>query len=125
MTEVMIVEDDVDVQAALEETLIDAGYRVVAVSNGVEALEALASGPLPKVILLDLMMPVMDGWQFREAQRKDPRLAHIPVVVLSAHGDSQSIEAAAYLRKPILPDVLLAALERQIESQPSSAQGAG
>ena len=83
---VLLVEDDIDVREAVADTLDEAGYRVSPARNGQEALDMLRSGAVqPRVILLDLMMPVMDGWQFREEQLRDPALASIPVVALSAH----------------------------------------
>src|SRR5690242_7123757 len=82
----LVVEDDADVREALIEVLADHGYFALAAANGREALEILrAEGPRPSVILLDIMMPVMDGQQFRAAQLEDPELAAIPVIVLSAH----------------------------------------
>src|SRR5205085_12014163 len=85
---VLVVEDDHDVREALVEALEASDYHPMAAANGSEALQRLRSGSEPPcVILLDVMMPVMDGREFREEQRRDPALAEIPVVVLSAHGD--------------------------------------
>lgn len=99
---VLLVEDDIDVREAVADTLDEAGYRVSPARNGQEALDMLRSGAVqPRVILLDLMMPVMDGWQFREEQLRDPALASIPVVALSAHGGIEALDAAAHLRKPV------------------------
>ena len=102
---VLVVEDDVDIRQALVEILEDHGFKAVGASDGSEALALLASATeLPCVILLDLMMPVMDGAAFREAQRSDPRLASIPVVVLSAYRDverhADGLDAVSILRKP-------------------------
>ena len=84
----MIVEDDADISEALAEALEDHGHTVIVAADGQEALDKLrAAAVLPRLILLDLMMPVMDGWQFRAAQRQDANLAEIPVVLLSAHVD--------------------------------------
>ncbi len=113
---VMLVEDDPDIRAMISQLLELEGYRVVAFANGVEALRELRAGLSPAVILLDLMMPVMNGWQFRAEQTQDPRLAAIPVVVISGDGrvsdKSPQVEADGYLRKPIDLDVLLAAVAR-------------
>src|SRR5512132_4356371 len=81
---ILIVEDDVDVRDALMQVLEFEGYRVTGASNGEEALAALRAGGRPSLILLDLMMPVMNGSQFRAAQLADRALAAIPVIVLSA-----------------------------------------
>jgi CheY-like chemotaxis protein len=115
---ILLVEDDDALREALGEILADEGYRVECVANGREALEHLdRSGASPDLILLDLVMPVMDGWTFRNAQRLDPRLARIPTMVLSASfpPDSprmRSLEAQAVLSKPVSVDRLLQAVER-------------
>jgi len=85
------------------------GYRTQVVSNGRAALDYLRQGDFPEVILLDLMMPVMDGWEFRRRQREDPQLARVPVVVLSALDQSRAtdLEGAAFLKKPLDFDRLL------------------
>jgi CheY-like chemotaxis protein len=75
---IMIVEDDVDIADLVATTLEDDGYAVLVATNGQEALDKLrAAGTRPSLILLDLMMPVMDGWQFRKAQTADPALAEM------------------------------------------------
>lgn len=110
---VMLVEDDVDVREAVADTLEDGGYDVIAARHGQEALELLRNGSArPCVILLDLMMPVMDGWQFRAEQRKDPAIADIPVVALSAHGGLYELGAADHLRKPVQLRALMDAVAR-------------
>src|SRR5438067_1769607 len=81
---VLIIEDDADLRDMMAQLLSLEGFQSVAVSNGREALDYLGQGVLPDVILLDLMMPVMDGWEFRRKQQADRALADIPVVVLSA-----------------------------------------
>jgi len=80
---VLIVDDDADNREVLGEVLSDAGYSVVFARDGAEAL-ALLRGLRPDVILLDLNMPIMDGLEFRAAQRRDPALARIPTVVMTA-----------------------------------------
>jgi CheY-like chemotaxis protein len=113
---ILIVEDDVDVRDALVQVLEFEGYRVTSATNGAEALAELRAGAPPGLILLDLMMPVMDGRQFRVAQLADPALARIPVVVLSADGGVEqkatTMGAAAYLKKPIEVDSLLDVVAR-------------
>jgi len=107
---VFIVEDDVDTREMLEHFLETEGYAVETAANGKIALERLAGGVRPAVILLDLMMPVMDGWQFRRAQVRDSSLARIPVIVVSAAGRDRvtQIDADDFLSKPVNLDELLA-----------------
>jgi len=85
------------------------GFQAVAVANGREALAYLHDSERPDVILLDLMMPVMDGWEFRRQQQADPALAPVPVIVLSALDQvrATSLEAEAFLKKPLDFDRLL------------------
>jgi CheY-like chemotaxis protein len=106
MKTLLIVDDDDDVRGTLAELLGDEGYPVLEARNGAEALARLrAPGPAPALILLDMMMPVMDGRTFRLAQLADPALAGIPVVILSAdmamHVKAADLLASAILRKPI------------------------
>ena len=111
--DILLAEDDDDLRDAMLDTLEEAGYRVVAVPNGREALIWLhETEHLPSLILLDLMMPVMDGWQFREAQRGDPRASTVPVVVLSAIGARPRIEAADFLKKPTKAEPLIEVVSR-------------
>jgi CheY-like chemotaxis protein len=81
---ILIVDDDVHIREALSEILEARGYTVLEAANGLEALGLLRSGPLPAAIVVDLMMPVMDGYTFLEEQRKDPALAQIPVAIITA-----------------------------------------
>ena len=110
---VLVVEDDVDIRDSVTESLADAGYQVFCVGNGAEALDFLRTRPAPSVILLDLMMPEMDGWQFRVEQRKDSALASIPVVAMTANNSPQAaaIDADAFLAKPFTTRALLEQLE--------------
>jgi CheY-like chemotaxis protein len=106
---VLIVEDNADLRDALAELLRIAGYTVATAENGKDALDRLHGSLRPGVVLLDLSMPVMDGWEFVAQKRKDPEIAPIPVVVLSAlNGETaKKLSAAAYLRKPVeLPKLL-------------------
>ena len=108
---VLIVDDDEDIRDALKDLLEDEGYRVLTADNGRDALETLAGGAAPRVILLDLMMPVMDGWQFRIEQKKDPLLAAIPVVVITAAGDVGEMDVDV-VPKPIDLERVLGAVAR-------------
>ena len=111
--DILLAEDDDDLREAMLDTLQDAGYRVAAVANGQEALAWLrATERLPSLILLDLMMPVMDGWQFREVQGKDTKASSVPVVVLSAMGSHPTIDSVEYLKKPTKVAPLLELVER-------------
>jgi CheY-like chemotaxis protein len=112
---VMIVDDDTDICTAMQIVLEAYGYRVTTASDGAEALHKLQTDDAPCLILLDLMMPGMNGQQFREAQLRNPALAEIPVVVLS--GDYKVAERAAEmgvegLGKPIDLPLLLAKVEQ-------------
>jgi CheY-like chemotaxis protein len=107
---VFVVEDDVDTRDMMGRFLELEGFTVEVAANGKQALERLNAGMHPCVILLDLMMPVMDGWQFRSQQIRDAALASIPVIVVSAAGKERmgDIEANAYLSKPVDLEQLLA-----------------
>jgi CheY-like chemotaxis protein len=85
------------------------GHSVLTAANGREALARLDTGVRPCLILLDLMMPVMDGWTFRDALERDPRLRTVPVVVISAAGGEmmRRVRAEAYVSKPVDIDELL------------------
>lgn len=103
---VMVVDDDQAIREVMEELFVDEGYDVVTAANGEEALSVLrANSKHPGVILLDLNMPIMTGWEFRNVQRQDPKLASIPVVVFSADrgllNSANQLDAAAYLAKPL------------------------
>jgi CheY-like chemotaxis protein len=99
------------------------GYRVAISGNGADALEQLRSADRPDLILLDMMMPVMDGWKFRQEQQTMTDVAAIPVVTVTADGDARgkahSINAAGYLAKPVTIDALLDQVER-ICGQPNA-----
>lgn len=112
---VLVIDDDVDLRETLISVLEDEGYEAVGAVDGVHALEQLATGPLPCVILLDLMMPNMDGQQFRQEQLQDAKLARVPVIVLSAYRDVAERAAALaldHLPKPIKLADLRAAVHR-------------
>jgi CheY-like chemotaxis protein len=116
-TPVLIVEDDEDIARNLRDQLEGEGYIVTWARNGAVALEQLrGSSQLPSLILLDLMMPVMDGYQFRMEQERDPRIAWIPVVLMTADGDihakKHKIGAQMHISKPVDVDAILAAVQR-------------
>ena len=111
---ILLVEDDRSIRVAMQGVLEDEGYVVTVAENGRRALERLRSSLVPDLIVLDLRMPVMDGWEFRAAQKSDPALAQIPVLAVSADGSAKAaaIDAQAYLRKPLNTDALLNAIGR-------------
>ena len=116
MARVLVVEDDDDVREAMVELLDDRGYDVIAAGNGIEALEQMRTHQELGLVLLDLSMPVMDGWECCENMAKDPRLACVPVVLLSGtsslEAERKELGAAAVLAKPFSPAALLATVER-------------
>ncbi len=114
---VLLVEDDQDVCDAVSEALEDAGFHVNAAANGAVALSALqSSAELPCLVLLDLMMPVMDGEHFLEQARRDPRLSMLPVVLMTADGHATakatSLGVLAGLKKPVTLEDLLSAVSK-------------
>jgi CheY-like chemotaxis protein len=116
---ILLVEDNRDIRDALSDVLEIEGYEVTAVSNGLEALDQLRSTKeLPALVLLDLTMPVMDGFQFRSEQLADSRLAPLPVIVMSADhqvvNKSSQMQASMVLRKPVEIDSLLKAIREQL-----------
>lgn len=106
---VLIVDDDDDLRETLAETLAAEGYSSVPASNGSEALRILTDGIGPCVLLLDLMMPVMNGWELLDIIKKMPALASIPVVAITAGRQSAPL-ADRTLHKPLETDELLAVL---------------
>jgi CheY-like chemotaxis protein len=106
---VLVVDDDPNLVRLMSKFLTLEGFAPVPASNGAEALDYLRGGGGAEVILLDLRMPVMDGWAFRRAQRADPDLAEIPVVVMSGADAERmgELEPAAAFSKPVsLPEVI-------------------
>ena len=115
---ILVVEDDLEIQDALCALLEGEGYEVWTSGDGREALNRL-SRDTADLIILDLMLPVMNGWQFRSAQRSDPNLSAIPVIVVSADASAQAsaIHAEHYLRKPFKAEELLLVVERILLQQ--------
>jgi two-component system, chemotaxis family, chemotaxis protein CheY len=112
---VLVVEDNADIREAVIAYLEDWGLEARGAVHGRQALDLLGSAPddqLPGVVVLDLMMPVMDGATFIESIRADPRLAKIPVVVISAFAPTTVPGAAAVLKKPFDPDALVDTVAR-------------
>jgi signal transduction histidine kinase/DNA-binding response OmpR family regulator len=115
---ILVVDDDADTRMAIAQLLEDAGYHALMASDGLEALEILRREPRlrPSLVLLDVMMPNMDGKQFREQQRLDAELGKIPVIVFSAHDEvariARTLEADDYLAKPFDASELVNAVAR-------------
>ncbi len=112
---IVVVDDDTDLRETLGELLVEEGYHARLFENGRAALEFLRHEPDdPQLILLDLMMPEMNGWQFREEQLKDDRLREIPVVVMTASRglEGDPLSAREVLYKPIGLGELISAVER-------------
>lgn len=109
MRSVLVVEDDPDARDGFVALLESEGFAAAGVANGQEALDWLERFGTPCLIVLDLTMPVMDGWQFRARQIADPRLRSIPLVVVTAHREPErnGIDATSVLEKPIPPESLL------------------
>ena len=111
-TQILIVEDDEDSRRALTNALEDQGYTVAALDSGAAALDYLRGSPHPSLILLDLVMSGMDGWEFRHKQTQDPQLAGIPVISVSAVGKLVDVDVS--LRKPLDYDELIGAVGRYV-----------
>jgi CheY-like chemotaxis protein len=119
---ILVVEDDVDIRDALTLVLQGEGYQVDSAANGREALDHLRQGSRANLIVLDLMMPIMDGWQFRQEQERDPDLAAIPVMIVSGDGNvkqqATNIGAIDYARKPIDLDLFVGLVGRHCPTGP-------
>jgi CheY-like chemotaxis protein len=115
--EVLIVEDDADLREVLAVVLSDEGFPVIQAVHGRDALEKLRSHSAVCLIVLDLFMPVMNGWAFRDAQRRDPAIAGIPVVLVSADAAAAraaagELDVVAAMAKPLDFDALLRVVGR-------------
>jgi CheY-like chemotaxis protein len=125
---VLIVEDDDAICSSLGEALEEEGFDVETAANGRDALELLRTGKTPSAIVLDLMMPVMDGWDFRHEQLRDPALRDIPIVVVTAAGFSNGSIRMQFgdvtlIPKPVSFFDLLAAV--RAACSPTSPESAG
>ena len=108
---VLVVDDDRSIREGIQSVLESEGHQAFGAANGREALEVLRRIPRPGLILLDLMMPVMNGWELLEALRADADFATIPVVVVSAVSERRKIDASRVLRKPVAVGTLLGVVE--------------
>jgi two-component system, chemotaxis family, chemotaxis protein CheY len=118
MKTILLVEDDATLREALREALEERGYKVEMANEGEAALACLQRDPRPSLILLDLMMPGLNGWDFLARRRIDPSLPAIPVVVISGRllGPERDsvLPADGFVRKPIDMDELLAEVQRHL-----------
>jgi CheY-like chemotaxis protein len=118
---ILLVEDDLDIRDVVQEVLEEQGHDVVPARTGRQALEFLAldSQSPPDLVILDLMMPIMTGWQVLETIRRTPQLADIPVVVVTAATQDRPLGAQAFLRKPFDIGDLLETI-RRLPARPRS-----
>jgi CheY-like chemotaxis protein len=112
---ILVVDDEAVIRSFLADGLTDAGYQVITAHDGAEALDSVHQH-LPDAVLLDLLMPIVDGWAFLRARRVHPTIAAVPVVVFSAGGraalqDAAALHANAVLPKPLNLEVVSAVLE--------------
>lgn len=106
---ILLIEDESDIRTILKDALEWEGYRVYTASNGKEGMEILRGMPAPSLILLDLMMPVMNGWEFANALQTDRASRNVPIVALSAFSDPEKeIRVEGFIKKPVDLDLLLA-----------------
>jgi two-component system, chemotaxis family, chemotaxis protein CheY len=119
----LVVDDDSDVRDVLQEVLEDAGYAVICVEHGEEALAYLQIGPLPDAILLDLFMPVMSGWDFARHVRRYPHLAAIPIVVITCSEPYWGYPGPHVLRKPLDLEKLLATVGSLLQGRSGGPPG--
>ena len=112
----LVVDDDAELCESMVDALTDAGYEPVTAGDGLRAMMLSRDGQAPRLILLDLMMPDMNGWQFREQQLRDQQTKDIPVVVMTASRDLRRhpVQADAFLFKPFTLDDLLQQVQRVI-----------
>ncbi len=119
---ILVVDDDDDIREVMADLITDLGYRVSTARNGLEALQLLRAATVkPCLVLLDLMMPVMNGFEFIAERARDPSLAAVPVVILSAHGNLSQEQRDALgervLPKPVPMDALLELIKRHCSAE--------
>lgn len=125
---VLIVDDNRSVSEPLADVLVEEGYMAICLDNGRDALNYLRTAPsLPSLILLDLMMPIMDGWTFRSTQLSDPKLNPIPIAVMTAGVEFMYVDqvahmdAVAFLAKPLDVNRVLAIVDRYCSADEMNA----
>ncbi len=111
MARILLADDDEDIRSTVAAVLASEGHVVVEARNGMHAMQLLVRDPLPDVIILDIMMPVMNGFEFLERMQHDPRIARIPVLAVTAHAKVGEIHGVVrVIRKPFDLERLLAAI---------------
>jgi CheY-like chemotaxis protein len=118
---VLVVDDDIDALNSMSEILQSEGFDTVCAEDGQEAWDLMHRAPQPDLVVLDLMMPKMDGWTFRMHQRRDPKLAAIPVVMVSAvSANVIDADAEAIFAKPLNLPAFIEAVKRGIQRRRES-----
>jgi two-component system cell cycle response regulator DivK len=123
---VLIVEDQADLRQLYAQQLTMCGFDVIEAANGAEAVASTAAAS-PDVVLMDLSLPVIDGWEATRRIKADERTAHIPIVALTAHDGSGELQRAThagcdwFVPKPCPPDALITELRRVLEARRASA----
>ena len=129
LTTVLVVDDDAEIRQALAELLEDEDYGVRLAANGKEALELVSKGLRPDVILLDVMMPVMDGWHFLSARLKYPELVEVPIIIISAGQEAEreahKVGVFEVAKKPLHVDDLIKRIEECRRRAKSAARQEG
>jgi two-component system, chemotaxis family, chemotaxis protein CheY len=118
---VFVIDDDWDICDAVSEVLEEAGFAPLCFENGAAALSELSGDERPAAILLDLFMPVMDGWTFAERLRGMPDMRNIPIIVMTASGPHWGYPAPRVLKKPIYRHELVTAVKKAVDQEPSAA----
>jgi CheY-like chemotaxis protein len=117
---VLLVDDDEDIRGTLGAVLQAEGFTVLEARNGLHALQQLMRAPLPDVILLDMIMPLMTGFEFLDLKGEDPRIQHIPVIAITAHAEGTELKGVEELvRKPFDLQELLKVLSRVLAARPA------
>jgi len=120
---ILIIDDNADIRSTLQDTLEVEGYESVTACDGQEGLDLIARGLRPTLIILDLMMPRMNGWRFLETIQETPEYSAIPVVVASAMtSKAETVSSAVFLKKPLDLEKLLGFIKNHCE--PSTRQTA-
>jgi len=108
---ILIVEDDKPIREMMKTLLEIEGYEVIATSNGKEGIDAMEKKGNPSLILLDMMMPIMNGWDFLDIVRSNPKTSKLPVVIVSAYSETaKSLKPKAFVPKPVQYSTLLKAI---------------